>query len=373
MPGGWLSDWHREGEFLYRRLVRFPGLAAAPWPAHAAGTARSGTAPAAEDLCFYDTETTGLSGGSGTLVFLLGTAWCEGKDLVAEQLFLSDFPGEEEFLQAASRRLSRHGPFVSYNGKAFDSRILATRFLMNRMSFEPGPQVDLLHHARRLWRSITGDCSLLSIERGILGVTRGPDVPGEQVPQAWFDFLRTGEPGLLPIVFEHNMTDVTSLARMYAAIGRLLGGELGAVPVDERALGKWMLSRGAASGVTLLQASFEAGNTEAGVELSLHCKRAGDWERAVLTWQTMLGSRSHFAGLELAKYLEHRQRDPARALHVVETIASWNLPLGAGARRDLSRRRERLARKLAGKPAGKPARRGVPRMRPGRRTTSRSS
>ena len=365
MPADWLSAWSREGEFLYRRLVRFPGLAAAPWPALAGRGWDSAAAPAVEDLCFYDTETTGLSGGAGTLVFLLGTAWCEGGDLVAEQLFLSDFPGEEEFLQAASRRFSRHLSFVSYNGKAFDSRILATRFLLNRMSFEPGPQVDLLHHARRLWRSIAGDCSLVSIERSILGVTRGVDLPGEQVPQAWFDFLKTGDPGLLPIVFTHNMTDVTSLTRMYSAIGRLLGGDLAAVPVDERALGKWMLSRGAASGVRLLQASFEAGNTEAGVELSLHHKRAGDWERAVRTWEAMLPSRSHFAGVELAKYLEHRQRDPAQALHVVETIASWNLPLGAAARRELSRRRVRLARKLA--------RRGVPRAPSGARATSRSS
>jgi uncharacterized protein len=372
MPGDWLAgdalaaqDWRREGEFLYRRLVRFPGLAPAPWPAHGAGAARSGTAPAAEELCFYDTETTGLSGGAGTLIFLLGAAWCEGEDLVAEQLFLSDFPGEEEFLQAASRRLSRHGSFVSYNGKAFDSRILATRFLVNRMSFEPGPQLDLLHHARRLWKSITGDCSLLSIERSILGVTRGADVPGEQVPQAWFDFLKTGEPGLLPIVFEHNMTDVTSLARMYRAIGRLLGGDLAAVPVDERALGRWMLSRGAASGVQLLERSFEGGNAEAGVELSLHHKRAGDWERAVRTWRAMLPSRSHFAALELAKYLEHRQHDPAQALQVVEKIASWNLPLGAALRRDLARRRERLARKMA--------RRAVPRASSGARTRSRSS
>lgn len=372
MPVDWLdgnaasaSPWRREEEFLYRRLVRFSGLAPAPWPAHGADAVRSGAAPAAENLCFYDTETTGLSGGAGTLIFLLGTAWCEGEDLVAEQLFLSDFPGEEEFLQAASRRFSRHGSFVSYNGKAFDSRILATRFLMNRMSFAQGPQVDLLHHARRLWRSIAGDCSLVSIERSILGVTRGVDIPGAQVPQAWFDFLKTGEPGLLPIVFEHNMTDVTSLARMYRAIGRLLEGDLAAVPVDERALGKWMLSRGAASGVKLLETSFAAGNTEAGVELSLHHKRAGDWERAVRTWKAMLSSRSHFAGLELAKYLEHRQRDPAQALHVVERIASWNLPLRAAERRDLSRRHERLARKLA--------RRGAPRAPSGARPTSRSS
>ena len=242
MSGGWLKSWTREGEFLWRRVVRFPGLAVRPWPGALGRGAGGGTDP--ERLCFYDTETTGLSGGAGTLIFLLGAAWCEGEDLAVEQLFLSDFPGEEQFLQEASRRFSRHSAFVSYNGRAFDSRLLATRFLMNRMVFDPGLQVDLLYHARRLWKLIAGDCSLGSIERKILGVTREVDVAGEEVPLVYFDYLKTGEPGLLPVVFEHNLTDVTSLARMYAAIGRLLEGDLDAVPVDERALGRWLLSSG---------------------------------------------------------------------------------------------------------------------------------
>ena len=351
MPDGWLDErnaplapgWTREGEFLYRRVERFAGLAVRPWAGESAAGAGSDG-----ELCFYDTETTGLSGGAGTLIFLLGTAWSEGEDLVLEQLFLSDFPGEEQFLQAAAERFSRHGAFVSYNGKAFDSRILASRFLMNRMVFEPGPQIDLLHPARRLWRSIAGDCSLGSIERSILGVNREVDVSGEDVPLIYFEFLKTGRPGLLPVVFAHNMTDVTSLARMYAAIGRLLDGDHTAVPVDERALGRWMLSRGSPAGARLLDGSFGRGNMEAGVELSLHHKRGGEWERAARIWQTMVErSRSLFAAVELAKYLEHRLREPDRALAVVERILSWNLPLTARARAELGRRRLRLERKLA--------------------------
>jgi hypothetical protein len=213
---------------------------------------------------------------------------------------------------------------------------------------EPGPQIDLLHPARRLWRSITGDCSLGSIERSILGVSRELDVAGEDVPLIYFDFLKTGEPGLLPVVFQHNLTDVTSLARMYSAIGRLLEGDLAAVPVDERALGRWMLARGAVAGAALLDGSFAHGNLEAGIELSLHHKRNGEWERAAQIWQTMVErSRSLFAAVELAKYLEHRLREPDRAFTVVERILSWNLPLAAPARRDLGRRRARLQRTLA--------------------------
>jgi uncharacterized protein len=351
MPARWLSDWTQEGEFLWRRVVRVPGLGVRPWPG-AAGRGIEGPG----ELCFYDTETTGLSGGAGTLVFLLGAAWCEGEDLAVEQLFLSDFPGEEQFLQETARRFARHRAFVSYNGRAFDSRLLSTRFLMNRMVFDPGFQVDLLHHARRLWRAVVGDCSLSSIERGILGVVREADVAGEDVPLVYFEYLKTGRPGLLPLVFEHNLTDVTSLARMYATIGRLLEGDLGAAPVDERALGRWLLSGDAQSGLALLAGSFARGNLEAGIELSLHHKRAGDWEGAVRVWRAMVeGARAgkapagpgSFAAVELAKYLEHRERDPGSALALVEELLAWQLPLGARLRRETAARRARLAGKEA--------------------------
>jgi hypothetical protein len=246
-------------------------------------------------------------------------------------------------------RFSRFTSFVSYNGRAFDSKLLTTRFLMNGMSFEPGPQVDLLHHARRLWRAIAGDCSLRSIEDKILGVSRERDVPGAEVPLIYFEFLRTGELGLLPVVFEHNLSDITSLARMYAAIARLLDGDLAVVPVDERALGKWMLGIRPGSGLALLAGSFARGNLDAGVDLSLLHKRSGEWEKAVEIWRAMIErGRSVFAAIELAKFLEHRARDPGRALAVVETLTSWGLPAGARLRNDIRLRRERLLRRTAG-------------------------
>jgi hypothetical protein len=343
--------WNREGEFLWRRRVRVQGAGVVPWT----GPVGPGIGSAGE-LCFYDTETTGLSGGAGTLVFLIGTAWCEGEDLAVEQLFLADFPGEEQFLQEASRRFARHAAFVSYNGKAFDSRLLSSRFLMNRMAYDPGLQLDLLHHARRLWRRIAGDCSLPSIERSILGVERGMDIAGEDVPLVYFEYLKTGRPGLLPAVFEHNLTDVTSLARMYAVIGRLLAGDLEAAPVDRRALGRWLLSAGGRSGTDLLEGAFARGDLEAGVELGFHHKRAGEWDPAVRVWRAVVeearqGRRdprtAAVAAVELAKFLEHRARDPLAALAVVEEMLGWRLPLAARGLREAERRRERLARRAA--------------------------
>jgi uncharacterized protein len=335
--------WVRQGEFVYRRTVVFPGGAVELWDPDFSPEASS-----ADQLVFYDTETTGLSGGAGSMIFLLGAAWCDGHDLRFEQLFLADFPGEPEFLLAAEKLLRPFTAWVSYNGKTFDSHLLRSRFLMNGMEFEPGPQVDLLHHARRLWRSITGECSLKAIETGVLGISRELDVAGEDIPLVWLQFLRTGSPGILPVVFQHNMTDITSVARLYGVIGKLLHGDAAKTPVDERALGGWLLTRSPQSGAAFLHEAFQKGNLEAGAILSLHHKRQGEWDQAVAIWESLLErSKSMFAAVELAKHLEHRARDLRRAMGMMEMIASWQLPLSAHDRQEIRRRRDRLARKLS--------------------------
>ena len=335
--------WEREGEFFYRRRLDFPGLGVEAWPAPFTADGIS-----ADELVFYDTETTGLSGGAGSVIFLFGAARCEGRDLVVEQLFLSDFPGEPDFLAAVAELLRSYRAFVSYNGKTFDSHLLRTRFLMNRIEWEPGPQVDLLHHARRLWKTVTGDCSLKSIESRVLGFIRGLDVAGEDIPLIWLEYLRTGRLGMLPVVFDHNVMDITSLARLYTLFGRLFSGDVSAAKVDERALGRWLLGQSPSVGARVLADAFDRGNAEAGIALSLHHRRHRDWEKAVAVWETMTsGSRSIFAAVELAKHLEHRVRRPDRALEMVEQLLSWNLPLDTRTRQEIEKRKERLLRKLA--------------------------
>lgn len=335
--------WRREGEFLYRRRSWVSGGAVDVWaPSFSPEAVHPG------QIVFYDTETTGLSGGSGNVIFLFGAAWCEGRDLVVEQLFLSDFPGEPEFLQAVAALLRPFAAWVSYNGKAFDSHLLTSRFLMNGMRLDRGVQVDLLHHARRLWRTITRDCSLTSIEREILGVSREVDVAGEDIPLVWLQFLRTGSPGILPVVFQHNLTDITSLARMYRIIGDVYRGADISTPVDAPALGRWLLRRSEEDGAAVLAEAFRRGSLDAGVLLSLHFKRRREWDRAVQIWESILSaSRSMFAAVELAKHLEHRLRNPGGALQIVEMITSWELPLTAGSREEIRRRAARLRRKLS--------------------------
>jgi uncharacterized protein YprB with RNaseH-like and TPR domain len=341
-PDPRFPDWKREGEFLYRRRQYFSGRGVEVWPGRF-----SPEAGAANDLAFYDTETTGISGGAGNVIFLFGAAWCEGRDLAVEQLFLSDFPGEPDFLFAVRDLLAPFRAFVSYNGKTFDSHLLWTRFRMNRIEWEPGPQVDLLHHARRLWKSVVGDCSLRSMESRVLDFTRELDVAGEDIPLIWLEFLRAGRPGSLPVVFDHNVMDIVSLARLYGLIGGLLDGGPLPTPIDVRALGTWMVRTGAASGISLLEEAFRQGDQQAGIALALNHKSRHEWDLAADVWERMLaGAHSLMAAVELAKHHEHRTRRYEAAIELVESAISWNLPLDSRARHEISKRRERLQRKL---------------------------
>ncbi len=330
------DGWTREGEWAWRRRVTLGALA----------DFRLDGGPDGEPL-FLDLETTGLSGGTGNNFFLTGLAWPEGGRLVGEQLFLADFPGEPELLEMLAARLATDRTLVTYNGKCFDCQLIRTRFLLNGRRWEPGEQLDLLYWARRLWKAPLGDCSLGNIERHVLGVTREGDVPGWEIPDVYFRWLRTGQPGRLPAVFTHNLEDIRSLARLLGLRERAL--RAGEVPprADGAGLGAWLLQgRGLHSGTAILRGAFEAGDPAAGRALSLFHKRARRWPEALELWRRMAERRSLFAAVELAKYHEHRAKDLQAALEWVERAFAWALPLDEDDRAELSRRRERLRRRL---------------------------
>jgi len=338
-----LRGWERVGELTYRRVCVFENpLAGEEISEHLLPRGL-----AAGDLLFFDTETTGLSGGAGTVVFLIALGRLAGERLEVEQLFLADYPGEPEFLRQLSPALRSAGQFVSYNGRTFDAPILASRFALNRLPLEPRGHSDLLYWARRLWKRVLADCSLGSIEREVLGVQRGQDVAGYEVPGIYLDYLRRGWSPRLPLVWEHNLQDVRSLTGLFARLNRVLGR--GEVPgrADLASLGSWLLSAGGAErGLELLRRSFAGGDERAGRALGLHLKRAGRWEEAAEVWRTLAAERrSLFAAVELAKHAEHRLRDPRQALDWVQQVQGWGLPLEARTRREIAARRARLERK----------------------------
>src|SRR5690606_16894625 len=137
-----------------------------------------------EDLVFLDTETTGLAGGTGTLVVVAGLARLEGDRLRVRQFVLVDPATEAAFLQALAEELARARLLVTFNGRTFDWPVLEARYVLNRgIGCPPGlPHLDLLHPARRLYGADLESCRLTDLETHVLGARRNGDIPGSEVP-----------------------------------------------------------------------------------------------------------------------------------------------------------------------------------------------
>ncbi len=165
-----------------------------------------------EDLIFLDLETTGL--GCSPL-FLIGSMVCTGKGLVVKQYFARNYTEERAAVSlfaglAAGRRL-----LVSFNGKSFDLPYLRMRSAANGIVCRIDlPHLDLLHAARRIWKSALPDCRLQTLERFICGRVRGSDIPSHLIPDAYHDYVRTGNAVQMVNVLEHNFLDLITLGEL---------------------------------------------------------------------------------------------------------------------------------------------------------------
>jgi len=313
------------------------------------------------EALFLDTETTGLAGGTGTVAFLIGLGWFEGKAFMTRQLFARDYGEERATLIGLRELLGEKRFLVSFNGKAFDVNLLAARFIMNRMTDPLAglPHLDLLHPARRLLSHRLPDRRLGSLEAFLLGFERVGDIPGSDIPQRYFDWLRRRDGRLLADVFEHNRLDILSLAALAAHLAEMLapdGENPQRHPGDRLAAARLFLDRGRpaeAIGLLgpLLGCTSRETAREAARELSLHYKRAAQWPAAAALWEEMARRDDNdlFALIELAKWCEHRRRDFRQALALVKRACASESNLSAETCAALIRRRERLERKLAGR------------------------
>lgn len=175
---------------------------------------RDGGEIAARDALCFDTETTGLAGGTGTRAFLIGSARWRDDGLHIRQWLMTTLAAESALLRAFADSLDPAAVPVSYNGRSYDAPLLAARYRLARLPdpLTGRPHIDLLHPARRRWRGRWENCRLATIERRVLGVVREDDLPGSEAPAAWLRHLRGGDARDLRRVVDHNRQDLVSLA-----------------------------------------------------------------------------------------------------------------------------------------------------------------
>jgi uncharacterized protein YprB with RNaseH-like and TPR domain len=165
---------------------------------------------------FLDLETGGLASSP---VFLAGTMHWNGEDFVLRQYFARHYGEEAALLRALAQQVAGFQALVTYNGKSYDAPFLRARALIHRVPLVlPSLHVDLLHAARRRWRGTFENCRLQTLERQVCRRQRSGDVPGDEVPGLYHDYVRSGEAHRMVPVFHHNLLDVVTMAEVLRAL-----------------------------------------------------------------------------------------------------------------------------------------------------------
>lgn len=344
-----------------------------------------------DQACFLDTETTGLAGGTGTHVFMVGVGYFSGDHFRVDQYFMEDYDQEPGLVAALEEGLGGFEAVVSFNGKAFDLPLIETRFILSRKPppLRGRPHLDLLPPSRRLWGHRLESCRLASLEEHVLGEARAGDIPSYLIPEHYFTYLRTRDPWYVKPVFDHNQRDVLSLlalagraAERFEAFLAEPAGPRGADlrdgrPADIHPLELFGLARlyralglhepavrcyRACLGLDGEVAPPEAAPLpdhlagRAGLDCVRLLRRLGRAREAIALCERLADGYPPrlWALMEMAKDLEHRVRDHARALAVVDRaigLLEAGLdapgPGPAAVTAALEWRRARLARKLA--------------------------
>ncbi len=164
------------------------------------------------DFIFLDLETMGFFSRP---IILFGIAGISGDRLVVRQFLVRDMEEELPALIALKKYIGPRSVLVTFNGKTFDIPYLKERYSYygEYMRME-NIHFDLLHAARRAWRTKLPDCRLGTLEQRVFGMKREHDVPSAMVPEFYETYLITKNPGPLVPVVGHNRQDVITLARL---------------------------------------------------------------------------------------------------------------------------------------------------------------
>lgn len=329
------------------------------------GLRRIGWSGAAFDISktvFLDTETTGLSGGAGTVAFLVGLGFAERDCFRVEQYLMRDYSDEPALISVILDRLSGFDTICSFNGRNFDVPLLKNRSVMCRMNerWRDLEQLDLLYPARRTWKLRIGSCRLSRIEEMIFGCGRTDDLPGSEVPKRYFDYLKSGDMTLLEDIIEHNRQDVATLGVLLGHLCTIYEKpEAEKHRADVFSMGKALENQGelrrarelyriaalpapAGSVAELRQDGVAAQAAWRGYLLARKNRDLPAMQQ-ILEQMALRRQMRERIYVELSKLYEHHYRNARRALRYADLAAKY---VPAAEKEALNRRRMRLKNKV---------------------------
>ena len=165
-----------------------------------------------------DTETAGFHGRP---LFMIGMIRHLGDELVLTQYFARSYAEEAGLLDKFAAFVPEVELLISFNGKAFDWPFVRDRMVYHRLACEPAfDHLDLLHPSRRRWRSELPNCKLQTLERYLCGRWRSGDIPGDEIPQRYHDFVREQDARLIAPIFHHNRLDLITMVELLITLAK---------------------------------------------------------------------------------------------------------------------------------------------------------
>ncbi|WP_053366916.1 ribonuclease H-like domain-containing protein [Bacillus sp. FJAT-27245] len=352
---------HQHGKYRFSDFIE----ATAIWEKTRIGHPLSSAGHSPEELFFFDTETTGLGGGAGNTIFLLGYASVMGNSLVLRQHILPN-PGAEVPLYQSFLESIDYRTLVTYNGKSFDWPQVKTRHTLVRDNVPKLPHFghfDLYHAARRLWKHRLERLKLSVVEKEVLGVERVDDIPGFLAPMIYFDFVESGRPEGMLGIMKHNELDILSLVTLYAHLTfQICGVDEGRTNREAFEVGKWFSAVGNHDEATKAFANLIEGKSEEAdrsrLALAYTQKKERNWKGALELFSSLAQSADRSLAIEgcieAAKILEHREKNFRNGLEFCRKAISLfgeneiRLSTGKALIEELRHREARLVRKCGG-------------------------
>jgi uncharacterized protein len=319
---------HQHGHYRFQDFL----TAVEIWNNHKVNHPLSAKGFQAEELFFFDTETTGLGGGVGNTIFLLGYASVSNGELILRQHILPN-PGAEIPLYQSFLEKVNYKTLITYNGKSFDWPQVKTRHTLVREHVPKLPSFghfDLYHASRRLWKHKLDRVKLSVVESEVLGVKREGDIPGYLAPMIYFDFIENKHPEGMVGILKHNEIDILSLVTLYTHLTFQLCGKVSSQTRNESfEIGRWFASLGenneAKQVFTRLSDGDDKTSDHAKLALAFQHKKEHQWDKALRLFEDVVNHTDDVdlnmrAGVEVAKILEHKHKNYNLAIKYCQKI-----------------------------------------------------
>jgi len=318
-------------DFRYGEMTLTDILSIPTYPAHLISRNEKLKELDLKKTLFLDTETTGLTGGTGTMAFLIGVGFFQGEEFQVQQFFMRDYSEEKAALSIFKQLLESFQFLITFNGRHYDIPLLETRFILSRTAskIREMPNFDLLFPSRKIWKGAYENCRLVTLESRLLGMERVDDIPSEFIPTLYFDYLRTGDGQKIHRVFYHNQMDILSMVGLTGRIHLVYHDPTAAQPrkgVEHFALGRLFWDHGDfGKAVPCFETAMKRCDEDLAWDvmkwLSMAFKKTGESEKARSVWEEMATwphKKDVFPYVELAKYHEHRLKDFEGAIAYVK-------------------------------------------------------